>query len=30
MAKIENKDIIEALKELKPDFFVTFAFGQIL
>ena len=22
--------IIEALKELKPDFFVTFAFGQIL
>lgn len=23
-------EIIEALKELKPDFFVTFAFGQIL
>lgn len=23
-------DVIEALKSLKPDFFVTFAFGQIL
>ena len=26
----KEPDIIEALKELKPDFFVTFAFGQIL
>ena len=23
-------DVIEKLKEMKPDFFVTFAFGQIL
>ena len=26
----KEPEIIEALKELKPDFFVTFAFGQIL
>lgn len=26
----KSPEIIEALKELKPDFFVTFAFGQIL
>lgn len=26
----KEPDIIDALKELKPDFFVTFAFGQIL
>lgn len=26
----KEPDVIEALKELKPDFFVTFAFGQIL
>ena len=26
----KEPDIIQALKELKPDFFVTFAFGQIL
>ena len=26
----KESEIIEALKELKPDFFVTFAFGQIL
>ena len=26
----KDPEIIEALKELKPDFFVTFAFGQIL
>lgn len=26
----KEPDIIEALKALKPDFFVTFAFGQIL
>ena len=26
----KEPDIIEALKNLKPDFFVTFAFGQIL
>ena len=26
----KEPDIINALKELKPDFFVTFAFGQIL
>ena len=26
----KEPDIISALKELKPDFFVTFAFGQIL
>lgn len=26
----KSPDIIEALKDLKPDFFVTFAFGQIL
>lgn len=26
----KEPDIIEALKELQPDFFVTFAFGQIL
>ena len=26
----KESDIINALKELKPDFFVTFAFGQIL
>ena len=26
----KEPDIIEALKELHPDFFVTFAFGQIL
>ena len=26
----KEPEIIEALKNLKPDFFVTFAFGQIL
>lgn len=26
----KEPEIIEALRELKPDFFVTFAFGQIL
>lgn len=26
----KDKELIEKLKELKPDFFVTFAFGQIL
>ena len=26
----KEPEVIEALKELKPDFFVTFAFGQIL
>lgn len=26
----KESDVIEALKELQPDFFVTFAFGQIL
>ena len=26
----KEPDVIEALKELEPDFFVTFAFGQIL
>ncbi len=26
----KEPDVIEALKALKPDFFVTFAFGQIL
>ena len=26
----KSEETIEALKELKPDFFVTFAFGQIL
>lgn len=26
----KEPDVIEALKNLKPDFFVTFAFGQIL
>ena len=26
----KEPEIIESLKELKPDFFVTFAFGQIL
>lgn len=26
----KEPEIIDALKELKPDFFVTFAFGQIL
>lgn len=26
----KEPEIIEALKQLKPDFFVTFAFGQIL
>lgn len=26
----KEPDIIQALKELEPDFFVTFAFGQIL
>ena len=26
----KEPEIIEALKALKPDFFVTFAFGQIL
>ncbi len=30
-AKISNdEELIKKLKELKPDFFVTFAFGQIL
>lgn len=26
----KSPEVIEALKDLKPDFFVTFAFGQIL
>ena len=26
----KEQDIIEALKAMKPDFFITFAFGQIL
>lgn len=26
----KEPDVIESLRELKPDFFVTFAFGQIL
>ena len=26
----KETDVIEALKKLQPDFFVTFAFGQIL
>lgn len=26
----KDEDLIEILKELKPDFFITFAFGQIL
>lgn len=26
----KEPDVIQALRELKPDFFVTFAFGQIL